>query len=372
MSTVIRIGVVGAGAVSSSVHLPILTRRSDLFKVTSLADFNIDATHALSDRFGIEHRFTSPQEMFSSGHVDAAVILNSGSHCQVVVDALKAGLDVFCEKPLAYSREEMAAIESAMKSSGKKLMIGYMKTFDQAVYEAAKNIQGRPRTVDVVVLHPSGESQLATTELHVKSFPASPELIAQFVASDKAIREQVLGHDAALAFGAEFTDVIMGSIIHELSVLRSLDIHITEVDFVDRWPTQTRAESFIIHARTSDGVRVTIRWFYLDAYPMYQEEIRWVNEKEGHHIIFSSPYILRVPTKYIHTTRHGLDHKESIFESYQPNFEIELVAFHRLVKTGVQQTDPIVAGNEDLEISLKIARKICEREGIALGGNLLN
>ena len=370
MSGVIRIGVVGAGAVSSSVHLPILTRRSDLFKVTSLADFNIDATHSLADRFGIENRFSTPQEMYSSGKVDSVVILNSGSHCQVVVDALNANLDVFCEKPLAYSREEMTKIELAMKSSGKKLMIGYMKTFDQAVYEAAKNIKGRPRTVDVVVLHPSGESQLATTELHVKSFPASQELISKFVASDKAIREEALGEAAAKAFGPEYTDIIMGSIIHELSVLRSLDIHITEVDFVDRWPTNSKADSFIINARTSDGVRVTIRWFYLDAYPMYQEEIRWVNEKEGHHIIFSSPYILRVPTKYIHTTRQGLDHKETIFESYQPNFEIELVAFYKLVKTGQQQTDPIKAGNEDLEISLKIAKKICEREGIPVGGNL--
>jgi predicted dehydrogenase len=372
MSSVIRVGVVGAGAVSSSVHLPILTRRSDIFKVTSLADFNIDATHSLADRFGIEHRFSSPQAMYLSGNIDSVVILNSGSHCQVVVDALNANLDVFCEKPLAYSREEMAKIESAMKSSGKKLMIGYMKTFDQAVYEAKKNIQGRPRTVDVVVLHPSGESQLATTELHVKSFPASQDLISKFIASDKAIREEALGEAAAKAFGAEYTDIIMGSIIHELSVLRSLDIHITEVDFVDRWPTDSKAESFIIHARTSDGVRVTIRWFYLDAYPMYQEEIRWVNEKEGHHIIFSSPYILRVPTKYIHTTRQGLDHKETTFESYQPSFEIELVAFHKLVKTGQQQTDPIMAGNEDLEISLKIAKKICEREEIPVGGNLKN
>ena len=130
-----------------------------------------------SSDLNIRHRFDSPQAMYASGEIDAVVILNSGSHCQVVVDALNAGLDVFCEKPLAYSREEMSKIESALKKSGRRLMIGYMKTFDQAVYEAAKNITGRPRTVDVVVLHPSGESQLATTELHVKSFPASKELI---------------------------------------------------------------------------------------------------------------------------------------------------------------------------------------------------
>ena len=41
-------------------------------------------------------------------------------------------------------------------------MIGYMKTFDPAVVEAQKAIKTRPRTVDVLVLHPSGDSQLVT------------------------------------------------------------------------------------------------------------------------------------------------------------------------------------------------------------------
>ena len=371
MSKVIRVGVVGAGAVSSSVHLPILRRRSDLFDLQAIADPNTDAAHALADRFAIAHRFASPQEMFESGHIDAAVILNSGTHAEVAAQALHAGLDVFCEKPLAYTTQEMKLIEDAMKSSGKRLMLGYMKTFDQAVYEAQRNIKGRPRTVDVVVLHPSGDSQLATTERHVKAFPASKELIAGFIASDAKVREQALGKAAADAFGAEYMDIMMGSIIHELSVLRALDVHITEIDFVDRWPRNERSESFIISARTEDGVRVTIRWFYLENYPKYQEEIRWVNETEGHHIIFYSPYIMRVPTEYIHTTRQGLDHKESTFKSYQPNFEIELAAFHTLVETGKQQQDPIAAGYEDLRITQLMAKKICETEQIPLGGNLL-
>ena len=37
----IRVGLVGAGAVASSVHLPILTRRSDLYEVVAIADLNL-------------------------------------------------------------------------------------------------------------------------------------------------------------------------------------------------------------------------------------------------------------------------------------------------------------------------------------------
>jgi myo-inositol 2-dehydrogenase / D-chiro-inositol 1-dehydrogenase len=366
----LRIGVIGAGAIASSVHLPIMTRRSDLFHVVSLADFNIEAVNVLADRFSIEHRFESANDLIAAKNIDAVAILNSGSHAEYVINALNAGLDVFCEKPLAYSHDEMNRIEAALKSSGKQLMIGYMKTFDPAVLAAAENISGRPRTVDVLVLHPSGHSQLATTDLSV-DIPTTPKsLVDTYKKSGYQLQVDTLGEAAAKAFGNLYTDVILGSVIHEFSVLRSLDVHITEIDFVDRWPVQGQTESIMIHGRTADGVRVTIRWFYLDEYPAYQEEVRWVNENEGHHIIFSSPYILRVPTTYTYTKRHGLDREESTRLSYVASFENELEAFHVLTDTGKQQTDPIQAGREDLVIALQVAAKIAERELIELGGDL--
>ena len=370
MTSTIRVGVVGAGAVASSVHLPILRRRSDLFDLRAIADLNQTAAEALAKRFAIDHVFPSAEAMYKSGEIDAVLILNSGTHAEVAALALENGLDVFCEKPLAYSRNEIEIIKNALAKSKRKLMLGYMKTFDQAVYKAKERIKSRPRTVDVVVLHPSGESQLATTEVHVKAFPLPANLLPQIEASNEKAMLDALGKDAARAFGIEYLDIMMGSIIHELSVLRALDIHIETIDYVDRWPRTERSESFIIVGRTSDGVRVTIRWFYIENYPKYQEEIRLVNDKEGHHITFYSPYILRVPTEYVHTERLGIDHAEHHFRSYQPNFEIELAAFAHLVKTGEQQEDPISAGLEDLIITQKIARKICEIEGISSGGDL--
>ena len=362
---VIKIGIIGAGAVATSVHLPILTRRSDLFQVAAVADFNIESANHLADRFGIPapSRYSSAYDLMNSGKVDAVAVLNSGSHCAVVVAGLNANLHVFCEKPLAYSRQEMIQIQNALANSSGKLMIGYMKTYDQAVVRAKEAIgESRPRSVDILVLHPSGDSQLVTSEVSVKAFPASRELIAEFTRGATDLAVEAIGEAAATAFGAEYLDIILGSIIHEFSVLRALGIHLTHIDYVDRWPTTSRSDSFIINGRTDDGVRVGIRWFYLDQYPMYQEEVRWVSESAGHHIIFPSPYILHVPTKLISTKRIGVDHETTTFQSYQPSFEIELTAFHTLVKTGYQKSDPIADGTEDLGISQLIARKICETE----------
>ena len=364
---VIKIGIIGAGAVATSVHLPILTRRSDLYQVAAVADFNIDSTNHLGDRFGIPvtSRYSSAYELINSGKVDAVAVLNSGSHCAVVVAALAANLHVFCEKPLAYSQKEMDQIQNALANSSGKLMIGYMKTYDQAVVMAKAAIgESRPRSVDILVLHPSGDSQLATSAVSVKAFPASKDLMAEFSKGAVELAIEALGEAAATAFGAEYLDIILGSIIHEFSVLRALGIRLTQIDYVDRWPITSRSESFIINGRTDDGVRVGIRWFYLDRYPMYQEEIRWISETTGHHIIFPSPYILHVPTKLISTKRIGVDHETATFESYQPSFEIELIAFHTLIKTGYQKNDPIADGAEDLGISRLIARKICDVENI--------
>jgi predicted dehydrogenase len=368
----VRVGLVGAGAVTSSVHLPILSRRSDLFEVVAIADLNLATTHVLADRFGISRDkcFDSPQKLISSGQVDAIMVLNSGSHAEVVISALSSGLNVFCEKPLAYTKREMVQIEKALRSSDKQLMIGYMKTFDNAVMAAKNVIKSRPRTVDVLVLHPSGDSQLVTSEISV-DMPASPASLNEFFTKAKNDTQiEALGEDAAKSFGNLYTDIILGSVIHEFSVLRALDVHITEVDFVDRWPSPGQSEAIIIHARTADGVRVTIRWFYLDQYPAYQEEIRWVNEEEGHQIIFSSPYILRIPTQLISTRRRGIDHEVTRTNSYTTSFENELVAFHNLVLTGKQEYDPIADGYEDLATAQRIAKKIAEREGTQVGGDI--
>ena len=366
----LRVGIVGAGEIASSVHLPILTRRSDLFEVVAIADLNIAAAHAVADRFNVGHRFASTEEMLAAGSIDFVAVLNSGSHASNVVLSLDAGLDVFCEKPLAYSQAEINAIEEALKKSGKKLMVGYMKTYDPAVNEMQKNLKGSPRTVDVLVLHPSGPSQMATTEMSV-DIPKAPESLAPlFSTMRKEINTAALGQAGSDAIGNVYSEIVLGSVIHEFSVLRAIGAEMVHVDYVDRWPKEGQTESIIIHGQTKCGERITVRWFYLENYPAYREEVRWVNENEGHHVIFASPYIMRIPTQYIHTSRSGIDHNESTFNSYQTGFERELEVFYNHVKGSQVIEDPISAGRSDLMLAQQIARFILKSEGIEIGGEL--
>ena len=53
-----------------------------------------------------------------------------------MLDALAAGLHVFCEKPLCFTEAEAAAIAAARDRAGRVVQVGYMKRFDPN-YEAA-------------------------------------------------------------------------------------------------------------------------------------------------------------------------------------------------------------------------------------------
>lgn len=79
---------------------------------------------------------------------------------------------------------------------------------------------------------------------------------------------------------------------------------------------------------------------------------------------------MRIPTQYIHTTRSGVDHVESTFNSYQTGFERELEAFYEHVKGSQKIQDPISAGRTDLLLAQQIARLILQSEGIEIGGEL--
>ena len=369
----IRIAVIGAGAVTSTVHLPIVTRRTDLFHISALFDLNEKAVASLGERFAISSakQFSSADAMFAAGNLDAVLLLNSGSHADLVVHALSEGLDVFCEKPLVYTHREIAEIKAALLHSGKKLMVGYMKTHDHAVRQAAKLIasEGKPRTVDVLVLHPSGESQLATSEVSLNQPAPSQELRTKFATMDTAIVEEALGAFAP-HIGSFYTNVLCGSFIHELSVLRALGLEITKVDFVDRWPANTSTESIIVLARTADDVRITLRWLYIENYPEYQEEVMWVGEHSSHHIQFGSPYFLRYPTKLTSITNTAGGLQKAEYTSYKGAFETELEEFADMVKTSTQRGNDISSAESDLRVLQLIAKKIAEIEGLDFGGDL--
>lgn len=105
MKKTIRAGIVGAGMMGKT-HTDAL-RRIPCVEVVALADPNGDLVKKVSDELFIPAAYESYADMIATENLDVVhVCTPNSSHFEVCVAAIKAGVNVYCEKPLANSAAE--------------------------------------------------------------------------------------------------------------------------------------------------------------------------------------------------------------------------------------------------------------------------
>jgi hypothetical protein len=111
----VTLAVAGLGAVAQSVHLPLIARRWDLFELVAVCDLSPSLRTAVGEQYGIdeEQRYADAGRMVAESGADGVVLLTSGSHGDVALRALEAGVGVFCEKPLTFTVAEADALAAA-------------------------------------------------------------------------------------------------------------------------------------------------------------------------------------------------------------------------------------------------------------------
>jgi myo-inositol 2-dehydrogenase/D-chiro-inositol 1-dehydrogenase len=362
----VRLGIVGLGAVAQLVYLPIIARLPDLFSIRALCDLSPGLLTQIGDRFGLppHRRYQSLEELLEDGEVEAVLLLISGSHGRAARLVLEAGLPVLCEKPLAYTLAEADALPSSPA-----LQLGYMKLHDPAVEEAGRLFPGLAplRSVDVVVLHPSMEEQIRA--LPPLSLPEDVEagVLDALAARTAELCRQAIG-PAAERFGLLYTEVLVGSLVHELAIIRRLAGDPTRIDFADVWPPGSWPPSVAILGELPGGARLSIRWHYLEHHPAYREQLSFHTERETLSLVFPSPYLLHAPTTLTLTTRQEAAARASTFRSAVEAFERQLVAFHRLVLKGGSPAAGIAEGRADIVTCQRIVATLAHREGLEVGG----
>src|SRR5687767_14720347 len=120
----IRVGVIGCGQIAQH-HLKEYAKLppSDV-KVVAAADINETCARESADRFGIAHVYTDFRKLLERDDVDAVdVCLHNNFHRPITEAALRAGKHVYCEKPMAGSYRDAAAMLETAKQTGRKLSI---------------------------------------------------------------------------------------------------------------------------------------------------------------------------------------------------------------------------------------------------------
>ncbi|AGX03120.1 NADH-dependent dehydrogenase [Bacillus sp. NRRL B-14911] len=136
----LRVGIIGAGGIAQSRHIPALLTLSELASVEAICDIHEETARLTAEKFGVPHAFGDYQDMLEI--VDAVVICTPNRyHAEISVAALKAGKHVLCEKPMAITAEECEEMIKASKKSGKQLAIAYHYRFMKEARAAKKVIE---------------------------------------------------------------------------------------------------------------------------------------------------------------------------------------------------------------------------------------
>ncbi|MFC5649422.1 Gfo/Idh/MocA family protein [Paenibacillus solisilvae] len=106
MGTVINIGIIGASWFSDLWFLPVLTKHPQVH-VTAICSKNGDSAHRMAAKYDIPAVYTSAEEMMDAEQLDGVCIITPNNlHHPLAMAAMKRGIHVLCEKPLAIDAEQ--------------------------------------------------------------------------------------------------------------------------------------------------------------------------------------------------------------------------------------------------------------------------
>jgi predicted dehydrogenase len=157
----IGIGLIGAGS-RGRFHLGDLAKaKAGNIAITGVCDVHRPALDAMAERAGAAfgttvRKTTDYRELLEWKEVDAVIIASPDfTHGEMLAEAVRAGKDVYCEKPMSTVFADARRAYHVVKGSRQVVQIGTQRRSDPALMGAAqlmqKGVLGRVTRVDMEV-----------------------------------------------------------------------------------------------------------------------------------------------------------------------------------------------------------------------------
>lgn len=125
----LRIGVVGAGGIAKSIHLPALSLIPEA-QLCAVCDLVSDRAQAAAQAFGIPKAYASYHDMLADEKLDAVyVLVQPDALFRVASDCLIAGKHVFMEKPMGITYYQAQALKEQAAQSSRLLHVGFNRRY---------------------------------------------------------------------------------------------------------------------------------------------------------------------------------------------------------------------------------------------------
>lgn len=129
-SNVVTLGVLGAGLYANATLLPVIKNNKDIELIGISSSGGLHAQHS-GKKFGFKYATSSDDEIINDPNINTVAILTRhDSHADLVVKVLKAGKNVFVEKPLAINNAQLLAISKQLSAKSQSLLtVGFNRRF---------------------------------------------------------------------------------------------------------------------------------------------------------------------------------------------------------------------------------------------------
>lgn len=153
--------LIGAGNFARATFMPALQAAGWPLPVAVTSSTGLSARH-LAERHGIRNVAPDAESILADDSISTVFILSRhDSHAELTARALRAGKNVFVEKPLAITEQELDEVEAALSASEGHLWVGFNRRYS-AITSAIISRQpplGEPRTATYRI----GAGQLPST-----------------------------------------------------------------------------------------------------------------------------------------------------------------------------------------------------------------
>jgi predicted dehydrogenase/threonine dehydrogenase-like Zn-dependent dehydrogenase len=130
----VRAAFIGAGSFAQNMILPNL---KDAVDFVGISTRHGNTSRYVMDKYGFSYATDETDKLFNDEDVNTVFVMTRhDSHARYVNDALKAGKDVFVEKPLALTVSELnEVVKEYNKNGSSRLMLGFNRRFAPHIIE---------------------------------------------------------------------------------------------------------------------------------------------------------------------------------------------------------------------------------------------
>lgn len=198
----VKIGIIGLGRLGRK-HAENIHYRIPNAELTGICSTVEEELNSVKDEMNPKYVTKDYKELINIKELDGIVIAsNSALHCEMICEAAKAGVkNIFCEKPLGMSIEEIDLIKNTLEECGVEIFqIGFNRRFDKSIIEMKKKIDegyiGKPILIRMINRDPK-----ATEDFIVKFSPTSGGLVFDMLIHDYDLARWLIGADAETVYG---------------------------------------------------------------------------------------------------------------------------------------------------------------------------